>query len=118
MASLADTYAMSNDQEFINRVAAAVATTSYNILTVEEDSAPDHAQRLALAQIAARDVNSFARQFSPSVAANPTIAAQAPDQAAVPDNDILFVVNQIWVDFAPPPPAIPTTPPLPEEPAA
>jgi hypothetical protein len=108
MASLTDSATMSGNADFISRVSEAVAVTAYNILTTEADDAEDHAQREALAELVVRDINSYSYAFTRMVVANPTIAAQAPDQESVPDGDILFVVNQIWVDFAPAPPPVPT----------
>lgn len=102
MASLQDSYAMSNDTEFINRVSSAVATTAYNIITTEADTEPDHDQRYAFARDVVKDVNAYAYQFTRMVVANPTIAEKAPNQADVPDGDILYVVNTVWTDFAPP----------------
>lgn len=103
MASLTDSATMSKDQAFIDRVTSAVSTTAYNILT-GDGTEEDHARREALARLVVQNVSAAGLQFTPMVVANPTIAANAPDQAAVPDNDILFVVNLIWIDFAPPAP--------------
>lgn len=110
MASLVDSAAMSGNVDFQARVGEAVAVTAYNILTAEEDTAADHEQREALARQVVQNVAAYTVSFTRMVVANPTIAANAPNQEEVPDGDILFVVNQIWVDFAPPPPMVVTAP--------
>lgn len=111
MASLEDSAALSSDQAFQNRVGEAVARTAYNIVAIEDGSAPDHARREAFARQVVRDVGSYTFAFTRMVVANPSIADKAPNGADVPDNDILFVVDQVWLDFAPPLPPEPA--PLP-----
>lgn len=91
---------MSNDPVFISRVTEAVSQTAYNVLTVEADDAPNHAEREAFANSVLTQITTYGPHFTRMCVANPTIAANAPDQAAVPDGDILFVVNLLWTGFA------------------
>jgi len=108
MASLEDGATMANDPVFISRVGQATSQNAYLIITSEEDTVPDHAQRLDLAQRVANDPNGYSTRFSRMVVGNPTIAEKAPDQASVLDNEIEFAVNQSWPAFFTP--ALPTPP--------
>lgn len=100
MASLVDSSTMSNDPVLISRVTEAVAQTAYNILATEADDAPNHAEREAFASSVLTQITTYGIHFTRMCVANPTIAAKAPDQADVPDGDILYVVDQLWIGFA------------------
>lgn len=115
MATLADGYAMASDSAFQQRVGAAAAQNAYNIIALEEDTEPNHATRYEIAQRVANSPDMYMRPFSFMVAANPTIGQQAPDGDNVPDGDIQFAVNAVWLAFAP---ILPPTPTSAVEPAA
>lgn len=99
MASLEDGYTMANDATFINRVSEALSRRAYFIITAEAAEVPEHEERLSLANRVANDVNAWAYKFARMVAGNASVAAHAPDAAAVPDGDIEFAVNDVWKGF-------------------
>lgn len=96
MAS-ADVIRETSNPAFYTRV-AFIALKAANDVANEDPQTANHANRLAYAQMLFRGGDKPLNLAMHVVAVNPTIASTLAKSghAAVPDNDIEFVMGQIW----------------------
>lgn len=89
-----DAINLSADNDFRAKVRAALLIEAVNVLT-ESPEVDDHARRSAYAVQILRNVDAETPRVALIVSVvNPTIRAASP--ALPPDNDVQFVVNQLF----------------------
>lgn len=94
--ALIDVYNLAANASFKNRIAAAVAKASYDILN-EDPGTASHAERVVWAKASMKDPTTVTDQMVWTVVQNATIQSSGLDST---DNDIQFVVNSNINNFA------------------
>lgn len=91
--SFIDQFQLAQDGEFIGRVTMAMQKSA-NAIYSEAPSTPGHTQRAQFAVGVLAQPQTKGRQYSFSVASNPSITSESSD------NDIEFTVNSMWDAWA------------------
>jgi hypothetical protein len=109
-----------NDQSLQSRTTMAILHISTDVMN-EDPATPQHDQRLALANAAMRDPNTYMRSMYNYLIVQPLIVDEGADSTQIPDQAILDTVSAMWNTFAaqmvqpmplmpmmmPPPPPLP-----------
>lgn len=98
--SALDHIATASNAEFSGRVMMLSFTTAQNVAS-EEPATPDHAARIAYAEMVIRGEEKPQLVAAHVIASNPTIASAIDSDPSalgsnVPDNDIAFALSSIW----------------------
>jgi len=94
--ALIDVYNLAANASFKNRISAAVAKASYDILN-EDPATEYHAERVVWAKASMKDPTTITDQMVWTVVQNASIQITRLDSS---DNDIQFVVNSNINNFA------------------
>lgn len=85
-------YGISQDAQFQQRMAVALAEIAANVTSEAIDTA-NHANRVVLAKLIANNIEDYARRFSIVVMGNSTLQAKA-DASEISDNEIDFALSE------------------------